>query len=913
MVDPGGPPIGREAELAAIDAVVDANTRGPAGVVVTGEPGIGKSVVLAAVVERLRARGWHVLTGRADPLERQIPYAALTRLVEPLVADRDTEVAAAAVALRDALGPLGGSARSDVEASFGMVCGQMTALVQALLEGRGVGLAVDDVDALDDDTLALLAILVRRLPAARLLLLGTSRTERPPPASRLADLVHRLDREATFRQVRLAELASDAIADIVAGAVGAPPDAALAAEIHRRAGGNPFFAVQMALAAGPDGGPLGTRGDALRERVTPAAAATRDTLETIAVLGSLPAAQLALLARLTGLDDRTLASALDELVDGGVLVHDAGGWQFTHDLVREAVYDGVGAARQHVLHRSVADALLAERAAGRPVDVLTLARHVSVAAQPGDADAATVLAEAADLTRGVAPRSAVAAYGRALDVLPVDDARRGSLLARQCRAAALGGTPADAAAIGERALALLTPGTERARTASVVINSLIELGQVADAARIADVEVGLARTPTLLVDRARVLWLLGRQAEALEQAEAAEAMPTESSGERLLVLGPLGLFAAYVQRPRPIPDIASEMLALTDELPKTLQLYAYAVVSYTFATSGYANLAGPPLERAETLLDEVGGTAFRSNILVARVFADWMHGRWDEAVEGIAASLAELEGASYATQVAGLHAIELAIRSARGERISDELLHERAPTPNFADLRAWSVAGVLLAASDLDAARAALDEVSGRSEDAVAYLSLLLSRRVDIEVRAGQHEAARTALKALEEDAVTRPHPWTTVFLHAARAQVERDADEARAAVAAAATGGYVVDHALAQLALAELDPGASDALSDAYRGFQSLGADPWRRRAGALMRQRGMKVPRQRAVRSGLLTEAEMKIAQLVQQGMRNRDIAAVLHYSPRTVEVYLSRIYAKLDVSSRLELARALDTRVF
>ncbi len=60
---------------------------------------------------------------------------------------------------------------------------------------------------------------------------------------------------------------------------------------------------------------------------------------------------------------------------------------------------------------------------------------------------------------------------------------------------------------------------------------------------------------------------------------------------------------------------------------------------------------------------------------------------------------------------------------------------------------------------------------------------------------------------------------------------------------------------------------------------------------------------------RLGRMSPAEERMARLVQQGLRNRQIAEILHYSPRSVEVYLSRIYAKLGISSRLELARALD----
>ncbi|HEX4705383.1 MAG TPA: helix-turn-helix transcriptional regulator [Pseudonocardiaceae bacterium] len=71
-----------------------------------------------------------------------------------------------------------------------------------------------------------------------------------------------------------------------------------------------------------------------------------------------------------------------------------------------------------------------------------------------------------------------------------------------------------------------------------------------------------------------------------------------------------------------------------------------------------------------------------------------------------------------------------------------------------------------------------------------------------------------------------------------------------------------------------------------------------------------GRQGPRARSTGGGTLTSAELRIARLLQQGMRNREIAAALHYSPRSIEVYLSRIYGKLRVSSRLALARMLDT---
>jgi DNA-binding CsgD family transcriptional regulator len=74
-------------------------------------------------------------------------------------------------------------------------------------------------------------------------------------------------------------------------------------------------------------------------------------------------------------------------------------------------------------------------------------------------------------------------------------------------------------------------------------------------------------------------------------------------------------------------------------------------------------------------------------------------------------------------------------------------------------------------------------------------------------------------------------------------------------------------------------------------------------------LRKLGAKVPQARSHPAGRLAETEERMAPLVQQAMRDREIATALRYSPRSVEMYLSRIYAKLGISSRLELARALD----
>lgn len=915
--------VGRETELADLHRALEGSGGRPTAVLVTGEPGIGKSMLLRAALDGARTGGWHVLTAAADPLERQIPYTALARVLVPVTQDRNKDVASAAEELVATLEVRSAGLRPDVDSSFGRVCGQLTSLARILLERRCVALAVDDIDALDDDTLAVLAIIIRRLESGRFALLGTSRAAGTAGSPGFRTLLERLKADSAFHRIELGPLSPETVAGVIAPLLDAPPDRVLLHQIHSRADGNPFFAVELATSLRSSGrvkigggrarlaGPPHTLrldpGDALVQRFTPLEQEARGVLEAIAVLGRVTTAQLDLLAAVTGLGTAAVADAFDAIVAAQILTSTANGYEFTHGLIRDAVYDRIGPAHRLRLHRAIAQRMAEERAAGRPGDVLALARHVAIASEAGDMAAVAILAEAGDQLRSAAPGSAAGFYSRAVELAPRHAAVRASLLARHSRALSLASRPAEAVDVGRAALDLLGSGGERTRTATTVISGLLELGRLGDALAIANGEIGLGdESPVISAHRAMILWHLRRFDEALREGCSAVARSSSGPAERVLVLGPLLLLAAYSQHPRPLPDMAAEMMKLGRGLPPMLDLYAAASASYALATSAWANEALAPLERAEALLEDVGGTAFRSNILVARVFVDWLQGRWDE---GIGVALVELEDAHFAVQVAALRAIAIEIRCCRGERMPREMLLQLPPTPNMEDLRAWVIAGALEAVGDHEGARASLAAAVRRDRQETAYLPMLLARRIDVEFADQRRTMAAEALDELAMEHRMRPHPLTSVLLHRGRALLHRDPEEARIAVAEAGNANLIFERARAQVTLAEVDPVTQDALDEAYRTLQSLGADPLRRRAGALLKVRGMKVPRRRTRNEGPLTESETKVAHLVQQGLRNKEIASALHYSPRTVEVYLSRIYAKLAVSSRLELARALD----
>lgn len=903
--------MGREAELEAARVALDGQG-GLTAVVLTGEGGIGKSRLLAELVTGLDGRGWRVLAAEADPLERQIPYAPLARMIASITDDADAEVATLATELVATLDVLGGQPRVDVEGSFGRVCGQLTRLVRALMETRPLAVAIDDLHSLDDDTLAALAITFRRVALGHLTLLGSSRV-RPPSSLPAHDgLLARLEADGALTTIELGPLDDEAISTLVDGALGDAGEG-VREVVTARAEGNPFFALELAgSAARRDGTVLpADRTAAILQRFAPLDQEARTVMRALAVIGRAAIDDLQMLGEVAGLSVADASRGFDQLVAAGVLSVSSHAFTFTHDLVREAVYADIGPAEQRRLHKAVASELGARRAAGRSVDLLALARHVSEVAEPGDGEAAAILVEAGDRSRAIAPGSAAALYGRALELS--DEAARGPVLSRQSRALSLAGQPAASVRTAEAALTLLdVHSPERARTITALISSHFELGRVDEALAVADAAVAAGEGgPVVVAQRPILLWFLGRQAEAHAEYRRIRDIQVDSDAERILVLAHLAMGAATYYEQRDLIDITRELVALGERGGPTLHLYAVAVAGYAMAMDCMPERALPLVEAAEAMLEDAGGTPFRGNILVARVMIDWLQGRWDEALDSAAVASTELEGAQLDVHIGAFHAIEIDIRARRGEPIPARALSFAPPTSNLADLKALSISGWKEALDDHPGARTAISEARARAEVVTAYLSPMLARLAELDLASGNPDGAKAALGELEEVAKRCVDPWTASCLSRARARVHGDVNEARKAIWAADAGGLVWERSLNQVALGQLDHREVEAVTTAYRTLQQLGADRERRRAGAVLASMGAKIPRQRATRTGLLTPAEVGIARLVQQGMRNKEIAAFLHYSPRTVEVYLSRIYAKLAVSSRLELARALDAR--
>ncbi|GIJ64092.1 ATP-binding protein [Virgisporangium aurantiacum] len=919
---------GRAAELSQVlDAVLPVPTGGLVAVAVSGEAGIGRSRLLVEATDRLRSRGWRVLAVPGDRLQRRIPYgtlAAAVRALQPDNAYTDGLRAETVAALEAGSG-----------SDFARACATTTRLLAALSAAGPLVVVADDVADLDEDCLTLFTVVLSRLAPAPLAVLLSTRSHLAEPSPAAEELLARLAEGAELVPLELGVLTPEQIADVVTPALGGRPDDTLAAQLHLRADGNPFFAIEIARSLAGSG--LLTRaGDAVRldvppdrirldrrdavlRRVVPLGPACREVARALAVLRTVDLARIGLVAQVADLPEPAVAAAFDELVRAGVAVASPGDnptvavrdeqrrYRFAHPIVAEALYDDIGPAQRRQLHGRAARPLAAARSRGEPVDLLDLARHVSESAEPADADAVMVLADAARSALGSAPETAAGLCERALSLLGPDGEGAAGLLSLRCRALARASRPAEAAACGREALGLLPPGPERYRTGTAVISSLFLLDRIGEVIEVADALVATGDPPAaLLAQRAVMLAFAGRLDEAAEQGALAESAVTASPAEDVVVCGQLAMLTSMLGR-------HERTVALGDRAVRasggsaTLRLQALAVSASTEALAGLVTVASGRLREATDLVDGGATQLFPGELALTRVVLDWLGGRWDQALESVRPVGAELAVRREATLAGALAAVELEMRTWRGELTLAAALADRSVPRvlNLAGLYIWALAGYRAAAGDPGGAATVLRAELDRAGD-TPYGCLLLSRLIELEP-AG--EDIDGLVKDLVRMAATSVSPWSLTVVHRTVGGVRADPQALREAVTGARAGGLTFECARAQLLLGEHDEGDGAALVDAYRTFGRLGAHGLRRRAGRRLQELGIKVPRARRGGDGLLTESEERVARLVQQGMRNREIAAALHYSPRSVEVYLTRIYAKLRVASRLELARVLD----
>jgi DNA-binding CsgD family transcriptional regulator len=443
------PIVGRDEELARLDAMLDAAARGPgAAVEIRGEAGIGKTRLLAETCERAQDRRILVLEGKAAEFERGAPFGVFVDALEPYLASRNPrEFERLGVEhlaelrgifpdfpLRDvtALGPTQADERFRAHRA-------VQRLVELLAVSRPLVLALDDLHWADEASVELVAHLLRRSPPKGVcLLLALRPAQAPEPLARALDAA---ERDAGLERVELAGLADEAAVELLGDRIPQQRQGAVLAE----SGGNPFFLDQLARATSERPDAVDEPGtEPPTELPSPVAAAiadelrglppaAREALEAAAIVGDPFDADLA--AAALGVEADRFLPVLDELLATG-LVGETDvplRFRFRHPIVRRAVYQGCSPASRIAAHGRIA-AALTERGAS----ALRRAHHVEQSAHPGDIDAFAVLRAAGEAAAPRAPMAAAHWYGAALRLMPdsAPDAERVAL--QVVRATALG-------------------------------------------------------------------------------------------------------------------------------------------------------------------------------------------------------------------------------------------------------------------------------------------------------------------------------------------------------------------------------------------------------------------------------------------------------------------------------------------
>jgi ATP/maltotriose-dependent transcriptional regulator MalT len=788
----------------------------------------------------------------------------------------------------------------------------LTALLGLSASDGPLMLAVDDAQWLDPASARALAFALRRLDDRQLRLVAAVRTEGPAGqrTGAFAAVESALDQQAVTR-IAVGPLSVAAIHQTFARTLGSSFARPVLVRIHRAAGGNPFYALEIGrevqrLGVPPPGEPLPIPGDhrdlaLLRLRRLPRA--TRDVL-----------AQVAAMARPSTADLDLDALAPAELA-GIVRVRPGGRAEFTHPLFASALYSSLPQATRRGLHRDLA---------GRAASPEERARHLALAADgPDEATAAALDEAAAAASAHGAADVAVELKELARDLTPPKDTaalvRRDTELAERRYFA---GDPTGARRELERSLASLPAGEDRARVLLELGSLLWVQGESEQGLALMSQALGEAATREL---RAKIHTRISSQSDdadiAVEHGEAALALLDEQTDPILycFALHNLALFRFYSGRGADHAAIEKGML-----LQRDLAAWEMSTVPAFWARN--FDDFGTARRRFEDILRafrEQGDEATVSGVLTHLARVEMMTGRMDRARDLVAEAL---DLAEQTEQETYLH---MAL-CAKGQWCAQagELTEARAACQEILDRLGThpdvileGMARIVLGMAETSAGNLAevdrqllrAQEIEEWAHNREPCTNRFHGDHAEAVIGLGDLDRAEGLVRRMEERASALPRPWILAvsarcrgLLNAARGDLGQALADYDRALSAHESLDMPVELGRTLLAQGRLHrrrnerQRAQDCLSRAAAVFDAAGAPRW----AALAREELGRAQGRRGS-ADRLTPTELQIAELAVDGLRNTEIAARLFLSGKTVEANLSRIYRKLGVRSRTELA--------
>jgi DNA-binding CsgD family transcriptional regulator len=900
--------VGRDADSRLIGEMLEAAPDRGGALLIRGEPGIGKTALLAAAIERAGERGMRVLKANGVQSEAQLAFAGLHQLLQPLLRHVDQLAEPQRVALETAFGIVEGRGPDFFRTSL--------AALELLAEAAAKSpllVVAEDAQWLDPSTADVLAFVARRLEFEPIVLLAAIREGYDSPLE-----------EAGLVVLNLKALDPASASEVLdRGAPGV--SAAVRQLVLDEAGGNPLAIEELPHAFNqlrsqprlPGWLPLTTRLErAFVARLSDLPAATRAIL-LVAALNDRPSLSEVLAASGAVIGEPATVDQLTPAVSARLVEIDDSAIEFRNPLMRSALRQQATISQRHVAHQALADqlALQPERRAWH--------RAASVIG-PDEAVAAELEALAAGAQQRGAAAVAVTALERAAR-LSDDPARQGR---RLLRAAELGfelGHPDMVNRLITEAETLELGSLERSNLGW--LRGVFDGQQAGGAHRFG----WMVQNATALIESGeddlalKILWSTAMQswwsdAGADVKAQivaAAERARAEEQDPRLLVIR---AYAAPVERG---PAVATQLTRAAEKLIDDPDLGR--VVGTAANAFGAFNTAAAPLAASVTRLRQQGRLG-----LLARTLNQQAWSAAQRVDLGLAIPVAEEAARLTAeTQQPTMHFIAVAIQAMvaalQGDRDASE-----AHAGNAAQFGAPRNASALLAMVQHARGVAALGDGANaqayehlrrvHSPGDPAFHSFLrafnVADLVDAAAGSDQLDDVRPIVSKLEHVALRTPSPVLLAGLSYARPLLaNEDRAEELFEAAASGTAAWPFLQARAQLAYGEWlhrrrrDADSRAPLRAARDAFDALGTIPWSDRSRLQLRAAGETSQRRQRGPSDELTPQELQIAQLAARGLTNREIGQMLYLSHRTISSHLYRIFPKLGISSRSDLASALE----
>jgi DNA-binding CsgD family transcriptional regulator/tetratricopeptide (TPR) repeat protein len=905
---------GRERESARIDEVLDAAREGRSGaLVVRGEAGIGKSALLNAAVER--AGSMRVIRALGVESEVDIAFSGLHEFLRPALSSVETIPDPQAVALRAALA-LGADAVADRLAVF---AGALS-LLAATAEEQPLLCVIDDAHWLDEASAAAMTFVARRLDADGIaMLFGVREPE------------VRAFTAPGIPELRLGGLDRAAARQLLATRLPAGAGSLVAERLIEISLGNPLALVELPsdltatqlAGEGPLDEPVHAGTAVERGFLRRLAPLPNSTRRALLVVAASDVGELRVLSRalaVLGLDSRDLQPA-----EQAGLVTLTSSVDFRHPLARSAIYGVAEAIDRSEAHGALAVAADAAGEADRQ------AWHLAAAARAPDERIASALVGAAESARHRGGFwSEAKALERAARLTP-ESRLRARRLARAGDAAYRAGRLGFADALLEEAVEGELEVHELARAQARRAYIRLERGELHNAL---DLMIGGANeleavdaraAATLLTNAATVAWHWLDIPWSIVLAERAWRLAGDGAIDdpelchivscQRLTAGRVGDAMELAWRCAELVENDSEGRIVAADAASTL-LYAgeHAPARRLLERAVAAN-------RGAGALGDLGYTLF----IYAQV--DWYDGRLQRAYDRVLEAVQIVEELG-TPQVLDDCLSRLAMFEAVLGRESESRSHGQRALESALQLgdrknevRARSALGMLaLVTGDAEAAVAQLaSAVAALEAGGVGNPNQFRIHPdlVEAYARLGRTDEAKPVVASLERQARATGISWTLGAAMRCRALVA-DADAAaeagfREALRFHESAG-AFERARTELCFGERlrrrghRRDSRMHLGAALEAFEGGGATPWAERARTELRASGLTLRRRQPAAREQLTPQELQIARLVAEGKTNRDVAATLFVTPKTVEFHLTRVYRKLEIHSRAELVRRI-----